>query len=39
LNEIKEILRGMGLDFGLTLEGFPARKELDAMHHEQKESA
>lgn len=39
LNEIKEILRGMGLDFGMTIEGFPSRKELDAMHHEQKESA
>jgi DNA-directed RNA polymerase subunit alpha len=39
LNEIKEILRGMNLDFGMTLEGFPPRNELDSMHHEQKESA
>ena len=39
LNEIKEILRGMDLDFGMTLEAFPSRDELDSMHHEQKESA
>lgn len=39
LNEIKEILRGMGLDFGMKLEGFPSRKDLDSMHHEQKETA
>ena len=39
LNEIKEILRGMGLDFGMKVEGFPPRKELDDMHMEQKESA
>ncbi len=39
LNEIKEILHGMGLDFGMKLEGFPSRKELDAMHVEHKETA
>lgn len=39
LNEIKEILKGMGLDFGMKLDGFPSRKELDATHSEQKETA
>ncbi len=39
LNEIKEILRGMGLDFGMVLEGFPARSALDEVHHNEKESA
>ncbi len=39
LNEIKELLHGMGLDFGMKLEGFPARKDLDAMHVEHKETA
>jgi len=39
LNEIKEILKGMGLDFGMKLEGFPVRKDLDAMHLEHKETA
>ncbi|GIW40089.1 MAG: DNA-directed RNA polymerase subunit alpha [Candidatus Binatia bacterium] len=29
LNEIKEILREMGLDFGMKLENFPSREELD----------
>ena len=29
LNEIKEILREMGLDFGMKLENFPPREELD----------
>ena len=29
LNEIKEILGDMGLSFGLKLEGFPAREELE----------
>src|SRR3989454_9607361 len=29
LNEIKEILREMGLSLGLKLEGFPPREELD----------
>ncbi len=29
LNEIKEILREMGLDFGMRLENFPPREELD----------
>jgi hypothetical protein len=28
----------MGLDFGLKLEGFWSRKELDKMHTERKES-
>ncbi|MFQ5736055.1 MAG: DNA-directed RNA polymerase subunit alpha [Thermodesulfobacteriota bacterium] len=39
LNEIKEILRNMGLDFGMKIEGFPSRKDLDAMHIEHKETA
>ncbi len=39
LNEIKEILRNMGLDFGMKIDGFPSRKELDAMHIEHKETA
>ena len=39
LNEIKEILRSMGLDFGMQLDGFPTRKELDEMHMEHKETA
>lgn len=39
LNEIKEILKGMGLDFGMKLDGFPSRKDLDAMHSEHKETA
>jgi DNA-directed RNA polymerase subunit alpha len=38
LNEIKEILHSMGLDFGMKLEGFWSRKELDRMHVERKES-
>jgi DNA-directed RNA polymerase subunit alpha len=29
LNEIKEILTGLGLEFGMRLDGFPARAELD----------
>ncbi len=39
LNEIKEILRGMELDFGMKIESFPSRKELDSMHSEHKETA
>jgi DNA-directed RNA polymerase subunit alpha len=31
LNEIKEILAGLGLEFGMKLESFPARKDLDRM--------
>ena len=31
LNEIKEILSGLGLEFGMTLDGFPPRKDLDRM--------
>lgn len=38
LNEIKEILHEMGLDFGMQLEGFPTRKELDKKHTEHKET-
>ena len=30
LNEIKEILREMGLELGMRVEHFPARDELDA---------
>jgi len=39
LNEIKEILRDMGLDFGMHLENFPPRAELDARWAKEKESA
>ncbi len=39
LNEIKELLHGMGLDFGMKVDGFPSRKELDATHTEHKEPA
>ncbi len=38
LNEIKQILHSMGLDFGMKLEGFPSREELDRMHLEQKDN-
>ncbi len=38
LNEIKGILRSMGLDFGMQIEGFPLREELDGMHLEKKVS-
>ncbi len=38
LNEIKEILHSMGLDFGMTLDGFPSRKELDRKYIERKEA-
>ncbi|MFQ5428151.1 MAG: DNA-directed RNA polymerase subunit alpha [Thermodesulfobacteriota bacterium] len=38
LNEIKEILRTMSLDFGMQIEGFLNRKELDELHLEQKET-
>ncbi|MEE9543800.1 MAG: DNA-directed RNA polymerase subunit alpha [Thermodesulfobacteriota bacterium] len=31
LNEIKELLHAMGLDFGMKVEGFPTRKELDEL--------
>ena len=31
LNEIKEILTGMELSLGMTLENFPTRSELDKM--------
>lgn len=39
LNEIKEILREMGLDFGMHLESFPPRAELDARWAKERESA
>lgn len=39
LNEIKEILREMGLDFGMKIENFPARDELDKRAAREKESA
>jgi len=39
LNEIKEILREMGLDFGMRLEAFPGREELDARLARERESA
>ncbi|MCK5235344.1 MAG: DNA-directed RNA polymerase subunit alpha [Deltaproteobacteria bacterium] len=38
LNEIKEILHEMGLDFGMKLEGFPERNELDRKYTELKEA-
>lgn len=37
LNEIKEILSGMGLSLGMKLEEFPERTALDSMHREQVE--
>ncbi len=39
LNEIKEILREMGLDFGMRIENFPSRVELDRRWAKEKESA
>jgi len=39
LNEIKEILREMGLDFGQRIENFPSREELDRRLAREKESA
>jgi len=39
LNEIKEILREMGLDFGMHIENFPGREELDKKLAREKESA
>jgi DNA-directed RNA polymerase subunit alpha len=39
LNEIKEILREMGLDFGMKLESFPSRAELDRRWAKDKEGA
>ena len=39
LNEIKEVLRQMGLDFGMKLENFPSRAELDARWAKERESA
>jgi DNA-directed RNA polymerase subunit alpha len=37
LNEIKEILGGMGLGLGMRLDNFPVRDELEKMHREQME--
>jgi DNA-directed RNA polymerase subunit alpha len=39
LNEIKEILREMGLDFGVRLDNFPPREELDRRWAKEKEGA
>ena len=39
LNEIKEILREMGLDFGMRIENFPNREELDRRLATEKETA
>ena len=39
LNEIKEILHEMGLDFGMQIQNFPPRAELDARWAKEKESA
>ena len=39
LNEIKEILREMGLDFGMRIDSFPTREELDRRLAREKESA
>ena len=39
LNEIKEILHEMGLDFGMRIENFPPRTELDRRWAKDKESA
>ena len=37
LNEIKEMLAGLGLSLGMTIENLPARKDLDKMR-EQREA-
>ena len=34
LNEIKEILADLGLEFGMRLDNFPARKELDRLRED-----
>jgi len=39
LNEIKEILREMGLDFGMRFENFPGREDLDQRLARDRESA
>ncbi len=39
LNEIKEILREMALDFGMNIDNFPGREELDKRLAREKESA
>ena len=39
LNEIKEILREMGLDFGMQVDNLPPRAELDERWAKEKESA
>jgi len=39
LNEIKEILREMALDFGMNIDNFPGRDELDKRLAREKESA
>jgi len=33
LNEIKEVLRGMGLELGMKLEYFPPREEIESRRH------
>jgi DNA-directed RNA polymerase subunit alpha len=37
LNEIKEIISSLGLEFGVKLEDFPSREELDRMAAEKKD--
>jgi DNA-directed RNA polymerase subunit alpha len=37
LNEIKALLHQMGLDFGMQIDGFPSRKELEKMLAERKD--
>jgi DNA-directed RNA polymerase subunit alpha len=37
LNEIKEVLTSMGLSLGMTLDGFPTRKDLEKLR-EQREA-
>ena len=37
LNEIKEMLAGLGLSLGMTIENLPPRKDLDKMR-EQREA-
>jgi len=39
LNEIKEILHEMGLDFGMKIDNFPSRAELDERWAKEKQSA
>jgi len=39
LNEIKEVLRDMGLELGMSLDHFPSREEIESRKIKEKESA